>query len=123
MHPEISYQKQLKWFELWYKDTDCFENIRQCLIRLDIDAAAEYVGFLCENPEKAAGMNKQDQFGMSILMHCARDGCHEIMKLVLQIPGVDVNLADNYYHHTALMWVAKCGHTQCVDTRSVWTHS
>jgi len=105
-----------KWYKIWYYRKDCYQNIQQCIMRNDLPALEEYVEFLRANPEEATRINERnDLFGRTILSYCAQDGCTEMLRLLLTIPGVDVTLVDKRYQHNALMWAAKCGQDECVD--------
>ena len=118
-HPEQPARK--KWYEIWYKSTDCHENIRECIMRNDLPALAEYVDFLCANPKAAVRINEPNFFGRTIVSYCAQDGCADMLRLLLTVPGVDVTFVDKNYRHNALMWAAKCGYDECVDILMPYT--
>jgi ankyrin repeat protein len=60
------------------------------------------------------GLDDEGSDALSALMVAARDGRTEMVKSLLNVPGIDVNLGSSHYGKTALMFAAEEGNDDIV---------
>ena len=69
------------------------ESVKEALLKGDVDPHA-----------------KEEQFDGRSALHLAADvGCGDVVQLLLEVGGVDVNVADDWIGWTPLVWAAKHG--------------
>ena len=58
---------------------------------------------------------KEEQFDGRSALHLAADvGCRGVVQLLLEVGGIDVNIADDWMGWTPLVWAAKHGRVDVV---------